>query len=277
MNQQSCPIGDLDTLLVAAACGECSQGAVREAINLAKKCSSKLYVVSVVETNPEYSALAMDAVEEAAVEVKEILASIKEEAEKAGITCETIAHRGGDVHRHILDDAKEVGATLILVGRKGRSGIKRLMMGAVSEQVIGEAPCSVLVVPRDAGMTINKVLVATDGSDRCERAVAEAVSYAKRNGAALYAISVARKESDLEDARKNLQHVEDVAAKEGVSVESITDVGTPYQKIADTAKEKGADLIVVGRKGKTGIKSFFMGSNSERVIGLSSCAILVVH
>ena len=150
-------------------------------------------------------------------------------------------------------------------------------MGAVSEQVIGEAPCSVLVVPRDAGMTINKVLVATDGSDRCERAVAEAVSYAKRNGAALYAISVARKESDLEDARKNLQHVEDVAAKEGVSVESITDVGTPYQKIADTAKEKGADLIVVGRKGKTGIKSFFMGSNSERVIGLSSCAILVVH
>ena len=67
MNQQSCPIGDLDTLLVAAACGECSQGAVREAINLAKRCSSKLYVVSVVETNPEYSALAMDAVEEAAV------------------------------------------------------------------------------------------------------------------------------------------------------------------------------------------------------------------
>jgi nucleotide-binding universal stress UspA family protein len=54
-------------------------------------------------------------------------------------------------------------------------------------------------------------------------------------------------------------------------------VGVPYENIVNAAKEKNVDLIVVGRKGKTGIKSFFMGSNSERVIGLAPCAVLVAH
>jgi nucleotide-binding universal stress UspA family protein len=230
----------------------------------------------VVETNPEYSALAMDTVEEAAIEVRELLKDIKEQAEKEGLECETIAHRGGDVHRHIIDDAKEVGATLIIMGRKGRTGIKRLMMGSVAEAVIGDAACDVLVVPREAGLTLNRILVATDGSERCEKAVRESIGLAKRSGSTLIAVSVARREAEGDSARENVRHVKELAEAEGLEVETITAVGVPYKNIVNTAKEKDADLIVVGRKGKTGIKRFFMGSNSERVIGLSDCAVLVV-
>lgn len=277
MTLQSCPIGKLEKLLVAAACDECSQGAVREAISLAKTCSSKIYAVSVVETNPEYSALAMDAVDEAAKETRELLDKIKKQTEEEGLECETIAHRGGDVHRHIIDDATKVGATLILIGRKGRAGIKRIMMGSVAEQLVGEAPCDVLIVPREAGISLKKILVATDGSERCECAITEAINLAKRSGSQLFAISVARKEADGETARQNVRHVKDVCDKEGVTVETMTAVGVPYQNIVHAAEEKDVDLIVVGRKGRTGIKSFFMGSNAERVIGLSSCAVLVAH
>ncbi len=276
MQMQLCPIGEMEKLLVAAACDECSKGAVREAIRLAKVCSSKIYAVSVVETNPEYSALAMDTVEEAAIEVRELLKSIKEQAEREGIECETIAHRGGDVHRHLIDDAKEVGATLIVMGRKGRTGLKRLMMGSVAEGVIGDAPCNVLVVPREAGLSLQKILVATDGSARCEKAITEAISLAKRSGSTLIATSVVRRESDGDKARANVQHVKELAEQEGLAVETVTAVGVPYQNIVNAAKERDVDLIVVGRKGRTGIKSFFMGSNSERVIALSACAILVV-
>ncbi len=276
MEMQSCPIGEMEKLLVAAACDECSKGAVRETIRLAKVCSSKMYAVSVVETNPEYSALAMDTVEEAAIEVRELLKSVKEQAEAEGIECETIAHRGGDVHRHLIDDAKEVGATLIVMGRKGRTGLKRLMMGSVAEAVIGDAPCNVLVVPRDAGLSLKKILVATDGSVRCERAIAEAMSLTKRSGSTLIAISVARRESEGDNALANVQQVRELAEQEGLAVETVTAVGVPYQNIVHVAKERDVDLIVVGRKGITGIKSFFMGSNSERVIALSACAVLVV-
>lgn len=277
MEMLSCPIGELQKFVVAAACDECSKGAVREGINLAKVCSSKMYVVSVVETNPEFSALAMDTVEEAAVEVRELLKSIKEQAEQEGVACETIAHRGGDVHRHLIDDAREVGATLIVMGRKGRTGLKRLMMGSVAEAVIGDAPCNVLVVPREAGITLDKILVATDGSERSEKAVNEAISLAKRSGKQLIAVSVARHESGGETARANVLKVKERAESEGLQIETVTAVGVPYENIVHAAKERDVDLIVVGRKGKTGIKKFFMGSNSERVIALSACAVLVAH
>lgn len=269
-----------DPLLVATVCTGCDgccEGAVREAISLAKACSSKLYAVSVVETNPEFSALAMDYLEEVAANTRKHLDSIKEAAAKQGVNCETFVHRGGDVHRHILDDSEKVGAKLIIAGRKGKTGIERLMMGSVAEQLIGEAPCNVLVVPREAGMSLKKILVATDGSKRAEKAVDEAIVFAKQSGSSLSAICVGRRESDAEAARRNLQYVKDAAGKEGLEVETLTAQGPPYKGIVDTAIEKGVDLIVVGRRGQTGIKSFFMGSTSERVIGLSACAVLVVH
>jgi nucleotide-binding universal stress UspA family protein len=277
MNMQSCPIAKLEKLLVATACGDCSQGAIRESINLAKICSSKLYAVSVVETNPEYSALAMDAVEEAAKETKEHLESVKDRIEKEGVDCECIAHRGGDIHQHIIDDAKKNGADLILMGRTGRSGLKRFMMGSVTALVVGRAPCNVLVVPRGAGMDNKTVLVATDGSEKCEMAMRESISFAKRCGSRLIAISVARRDSSLETAKENVKHVKELAKQDGIDVETITAVGPPYAEIVNAAEEKNADLIVIGCKGKTGFKKLLMGSVAERVVALAHCAIMVVH
>ncbi len=277
MNIQSCPTAKLDKLLLATTCDDCSQGALRESINLAKICSSKLYVVSVVETNPEYSALAMDAVEEAAKETKEHLEIVKEKIEKEGVDCETIAHRGGDTHQHIIDDAKKIGVNLILMGRTGRSGFKKFMMGSVTALVVGRAPCNVLVVPRAAGMDCKTVLVSTDGSEKGEMAVRESISYAKRCESRLIAISVARRDSRLEAAKENVKHVQDLAKQEGIDVETITTVGTPYAEIVNTADEKNADLIIVGCKGKTGFKELLMGSVAERVVALAHCAIMVVR
>lgn len=50
---QVCPISRLGKLLIATDRSVFSEGAIREAIHLANKCSSSLYVVSVMETNPE--------------------------------------------------------------------------------------------------------------------------------------------------------------------------------------------------------------------------------
>lgn len=54
---QFCPTGKLEKLLVATDRSEFSEGALREAIAFAKKCSSKLYAVSVLESNPEYQTI----------------------------------------------------------------------------------------------------------------------------------------------------------------------------------------------------------------------------
>lgn len=54
--------------------------------------------------------------------------------------------RFGDPGTVVADRAKELGAELIVIGSHGRSGLARLMLGSVAEQVTRLAPCPVLVV-----------------------------------------------------------------------------------------------------------------------------------
>jgi hypothetical protein len=52
--------------------------------------------------------------------------------------------------------------------------------------------------------------------------------------------------------------------------------GKPAEAIIETANEKSADLIILGSHGRTGIERLLMGSVAERVIVMSSCAVMVV-
>ena len=79
---------------------------------------------------------------------------------------------------------------MIIMGRRGRTGLKRLMMGSVTARVIGHAPCNVVVVPRAAKLEFRNVVVATDGSKYSDAAASEAISIAKLCGANLIVISV---------------------------------------------------------------------------------------
>jgi len=54
-------------------------------------------------------------------------------------------------------------------------------------------------------------------------------------------------------------------------------LGEPYQIILDTAKEEKADLIVMGNRGFSKIKRFFVGSVAQRVISEATCPVLVIH
>lgn len=144
---KSCSIIGFEKLLLATDGSESAEAAIQEAINISKVCSSRLYVLSVVEVNPEYEALAPKIVEKAETQTKDHLDSVKKKAEKEGISCEIIAHQGEEPYRFIVDEARNIKADMIVMGSHGRTGIKRLMMGSVTARVIGHAPCKVLVVP----------------------------------------------------------------------------------------------------------------------------------
>ncbi len=66
------------------------------------------------------------------------------------------------------------------------------------------------------------------------------------------------------------------AEAEGIKAEAIVDEGEPYEVIVNTAKEKNADIIVMGSHGRTGIMRLLMGSVTSRVIGHAGCSVLVV-
>jgi len=78
-------------------------------------------------------------------------------------------------------------------------------------------------------------------------------------------------------AKDNVKKIMELAEKEGIKTEGLTVKGEPYEAIIKTAKQKQVDLIVVGSHGRTGIERLLMGSVTERVIGHSESAVLVVR
>jgi nucleotide-binding universal stress UspA family protein len=93
----------------------------------------------------------------------------------------------------------------------------------------------------------------------------------------LIALSIAKKDENLPVAKESIDMVREVAEREGIKVEALTLKGEPYEVIVKTAKQKNAGLIVVGSHGRTGVERLLMGSVTERVIGHSGTAVLVVR
>lgn len=270
-----CPIDNLETILLASDGSEFSQGAVDGAISLAVRCSSRIVALGVVEVNDEIASEAPQLIEKQELELKGKLDEIKAGADKARARCEIVTHEGEQAWRFIVDEAIRQKAELIVMGRRGRTGLAKMAMGSVTAHVIGHAPCGVLVVPRAARTGYQAILIATDGSEHSEVAVIEAIAMAKNIGGTLSAISVAATDGDLPRAEGQVKKVADRAAAEGITATTRVAVGKAYQEIVAAAQDEGTDLIVMGTRGRTGIAKLLMGSVADRVIGLASCAILV--
>ena len=135
-----------DTILLAVDGSPYSELAANRAISMAQNCGSgELKVLSVVDVSDEFFAQAPDVVDKMIEKAKETVEAVKKKAKGANIEAETLV-REGETHKKIIETAKELGADVICMGSHGRTGLRRLLMGSVTEKVIGNAPCPVLVV-----------------------------------------------------------------------------------------------------------------------------------
>jgi nucleotide-binding universal stress UspA family protein len=291
---ESCNAGWIDKILVSTDGSTYCDGAVYQAINLAKKVKGNLMAISVVEYNEEYATLAPELVEKAVQTARVVLDKVEQAAKREGLACETVIREGEESFQYIIDEAVKNKCTMIVTGRRGRTGLKRLMMGSVTARVIGYSPCDVLVVPSAAKEEFRNILIAMDGSKYSARAAAEAVCLAKRSSSALTILSVVPRENTTHDnldltmkqrkkiddvaeanAEKYTRETRDMAQKEGVAVKAFVVSGKPADIIIQTAQEMNADLIVMGSHGRAGVDKLLMGSVAERVIVTSSCPVLV--
>jgi nucleotide-binding universal stress UspA family protein len=228
-------------------------------------------------SNPEYETIGANVFEKEEKEALAYLETVKTRAVQEGVSCHTILRKGQEPYRLIIDEAVEKKADMIIIGRRGRSGVMKVLMGSTAAKVIGHAPCKVLVVPRAARIECRNILVATDGSAHSIAAAAEAIGIAKRCGSNIIALSTMYVAGDSEEAKANVGSVVAMAQKEGIPVEALTPTGRSHEAIVETAGGRGVDLIVMGTYGKTGLKKLLMGSSTEKVIGHANCAVLVVR
>lgn len=277
---QLSPLGRFDKLLLATDGSEFSAGAVRLALAIAKKCDVPLTAMTVVVSNPEYDAVAPQLAEQAQQRARAILDEVAAQATAAAVALETVIRHGPDPVEEILAQAESMQADLLVMGRRGRRGLARMMVGHATAKVCGRAKCSVLVVPKAAEMWEKRILVATDGS-RCSDAAAVAAGrMAALCGlplSVLAATSPDDSDARRQEARDNADRVREAYAADGLDAEALVEEAErPEEAIVYAAASKGADLIVVGSHGRTGWQKVLLGSVSERVIGLAREPVLVV-
>ncbi len=135
-----------------------------------------------------------------------------------------------------------------------------------------------------------KILIATDGSEKNQAAVLEALRIGRASGAVVYAVYVedlsvfesaspdlvigdswAVVEREVAEALNRVR-----AMAEGVTLETVTLQGKPAIEIVRFAVEKHIDLIVIGTQGKRGLERLLLGSVAESVIRTAPCRVLVV-
>lgn len=142
-----CPLTKGEYIMVAVDGSDFSESAVDQAISLGGICNSKIFVISVIDLFPDQMEVAPALVEKMSEEAGQYVENAKQKVEKANIACETIIRMGGKPHDFIVEEAKAKGIDLIVMGTHGRTGIKRVLLGSVAQNVIGQSPCPVLVVP----------------------------------------------------------------------------------------------------------------------------------
>ncbi len=273
-------------LLVAVDGSEASLHALQEAFKLAN------VWVTVVSVAPFYEGdLRLLGVPGAGRLVREpcetALALAQELADAAGAVIKTVCERG-EPHERIVKIAETGSRDLIVLGARGQSFLEQLLLGSVSQRVIGYSDTDVLVVPLSGSIGWDRILVATDGSATSRAAASRGLELAQIYGSELLVISVqdfpagirgvaplARLEL-LRTCEKNVDEVIKQAEAAQVVAHGFVPEGGAYQAIADLAREHEANLIVMGSHGLSGLPRLLMGRVTERVIGHSPCPVLVV-
>jgi nucleotide-binding universal stress UspA family protein len=271
-----CP-GEWERLLVCTDGSAESQGAVAEALALGRLCGSQVYVLQVLEIVPEFEAVAPDLLPRLEEEIRTQLEGLKAEAAKMAVPIITRVRRSVSVFSAILEEAQEIKPAMIIMGRYGRSGLARLLMGSVTARVIGHSHVNVLVVPRQAILAFRRILVASDGSPYSLAAWEEALAIAKRAGSVLVGVSVVEEEGELDLAEEIVHQMRVAANQHGILLQGLVPQGQQVDDaIVQAALKNEVDLIILGSHGRTGLTRLLMGSVTERVIGHAPQPVLVV-
>ena len=184
----------------------------------------------------------------------------------------------GDPPGEIVRAAGEAAADLIVMGRHSRGAPGAWIVGSVTERVIREAPCPVVVArafPRPRGETPRHVLCALDLGQTAGTTLEYAVAVANALEGDLLVLDVAAREG-VPDAWKALAAL---VAKAPVASRGLREgvvTGVPYQEILAAARESGSDLVVVGSHGGGFADRPFLGATTVHLLRQSECPVLVV-
>jgi len=137
------------------------------------------------------------------------------------------------------------------------------------------------------GGVMRKIIVGYDGSEPAHRALLRLVELV-HNGTSVTVISAVPLDvgslgpelpepSDVAEHARQLEEALEFLKTNGIKARGIEMEGNPADVILEEARKVGADLVVVGTRGKNAVERFVLGSVSDRVAHRAPCDVLVVR
>lgn len=201
----------------------------------------------------------------------------------------------GDAAGVILRDGQPEEYDLIAMTTHGRTGIERWMLGSVAERVLRSAKVPVLVAREQIAklhepLNVRRIAVALDGTVNSEVTVPIAEKIARELSAEITFIHVVEPHDFPKESRlghlvierlgrfeNRVQELERQTSERGIHTQLTVTTGHPASRILDYCRENPVDLLLMATHGRSGIKRWFLGSVTEKVLRASEVPMLVVR
>lgn len=279
-----------------------NQAALR-AVHLAKEFDAKIYLCHIIDVTPVSMHGASFVFDDDHVKTmkKETLVKLQALMENVDVRWEPVVETG-PIASTISKTVAEIQADLAIVATHGRTGLRRLFLGSVTERLLRTIPCPLMIIPPyEASMHMEDsrfkpykdIIVGCDFSDDSKWALEYGLSLAQEFESAVHLIHVMEpfvyRDKLLPDAildttwteykEKSLEQLKKIPSKEvynwcNVKISCLS--GKPYEAITQYANEHSADLVVLGVRGHGLVETMMLGSTTDRVIRKVSCPVLSV-
>lgn len=293
-------------ILLATDGSESANSAIETVRSLKLPAGAEVRLVAVLPGMPELFGAAWDSYVPSDAQMIELqmvseldaaLQNVRVRLERPGVTVRQEVLRGRPASQ-IVELSNQIRADLIVVGSRGLGTWKRLLLGSVSAEIVDHASCPVLVARRPS---VGLVLIGDDGSPGSRAAVDLLARLPSLAGESTRVVAVAEVLSATAlgfspavSGTFMTELVESTAEAEGrlaeatrvtadilgnAGIEATTEVltGQPARELVRLARSSGADLVVVGTTGLTGLTRAVLGSVARNVLINAPCSVLIAH
>ena len=282
-----------------------SNHAVHYGIALAKEFVAKVYMCHVITLSSAaiYGEVILDLEKRQNQIMKSAHEQLKQLIGEQPVNWEPLIQIG-HVANEIARMAKEKAVDLAISATHGRSGLKRLILGSVTERLMRTLPCPLLVVrsperdfvaPAIQEIKFQRILVGCDFSPDSNLAFQYALSLAQEFQSELHLAHVIQPpvykdllkaaietgadiRQDLRDQlNKNLSNMVPEEARNWCTPKTTLLAGQPHEELTKYAMVHDVNLIVLGVRGHGLVETLFVGSTTDRVVRQASCPVLSVR
>jgi len=282
------PHRDVKTVLVGTSLDRESDHVVEIGSELARQHGASVELVHALDLPPVYEGLAAGDVHAGVAE--DARRELAAQAARLGVGGSVRGRwhvRDGAAHRVLAETAGELGADLLVVGRRRR--FHGPSLGSTADRLIRRAACPVLVVDEGTALPVSRVLATVDLSPISGEAARTGLDLLRRGSPvplsveALFVLDPVERGARVHFtgaqmdrfAREELHRVLSGVAHEGGVREAVR-TGYPDREIVAEAEAWGADLVVLGTHGRGGFARLLLGSVAAEVLRRAPSSVLVV-